>query len=43
MATHPRDTKTHSLQAHGCLNPHAETVRDELFVSNAFFEPRDML
>ena len=28
---------------HGCLNPNAETVRDELFLSNAFFDPRDLL
>ena len=25
------------------MNPHAETVRDELFLSNAFFDPRDLL
>ena len=38
MARRPADAKTRSLKEHGCLNPHAETVRDELFLSNAFFE-----
>ena len=28
---------------HGCLNPRAERVRDELFLSNPFFDPRDLL
>ena len=43
MAKRPADAKTRALKEHGCLNPHAETVRDELFVSNAFFDPRDLL
>jgi len=43
MARRPPDAKSRSLKEHGCLNPHAETVRDELFVSNAFFDPRDLL
>jgi len=43
MARRPADAKSRSLKEHGCLNPHAETVRDELFVSNAFFDPRDLL
>ena len=43
MARRPADAKTRALKEHGCLNPHAETVRDELFVSNAFFDPRDLL
>ena len=43
MATRPADAKTRALKEHGCLNPHAETVRDELFLSNAFFDPRDLL
>ena len=43
MARRPADAKTRSLKEHGCLNPHAETVRDELFLSNAFFDPRDLL
>ena len=43
MARRPADAKTRSLKEHGCLNPHAETVRDELFLSNAFFDTRDLL
>ena len=39
---HP-DAKTRALKEHGCLNRHPETVRDELFRSNAFFDPRDLL
>ena len=43
MAKRPPDAKARALRAHGCLNPHPETVRDELFLSNAFFDPRDLL
>ena len=43
MARPPADAKTRSLKQHGCLNPNAETVRDELFLSNPFFDPRDLL
>ena len=43
MATRPADAKTRTLREHGCLNPHAETVSDELFLSNAFFDPRDLV
>ena len=43
MARRPDDAKTSSLKEHGCLNPNAETVRDELFVLNPFFDPRDLL
>ena len=43
MAKRPPDTKVRALKAHGCLNPHPETVSDELFQSNAFFDPRDLL
>ena len=43
MAKRPADAKTRSLKEHGCLNPHAEAVRDELFLSNAFFDPRDLV
>ncbi len=35
MARRPADAKTRALKGHGCLNPHSETVRDELFLSNA--------
>lgn len=43
MARRPADAKTRALKEHGCLNPNAETVRDELFASNAFFDPRDLV
>ena len=43
MARRPADAKTRALREHGCLNPHAETVSDELFASNAFFDARDLL
>ncbi len=43
MARRPADSKTRALKEQGCLNPHAETVRDELFLSNAFFDARDLL
>ena len=43
MAQPPADAKTRALKQHGCLNPHAKDVTDELFVSNAFFDPRDLL
>ncbi|MDE2654122.1 MAG: helix-turn-helix domain-containing protein [Gemmatimonadota bacterium] len=43
MSKHPADTKTRVLREHGCLNPNAKAVRDELFLSNAFFDPRDLL
>ena len=43
MPKRPADAKTRALKEHGCLNRHPETVRDELFRSNAFFDPRDQL
>ena len=43
MAKRPPDAKTLALKAHGCLNPHPDTVRDGLFLSNPFFDPRDLL
>ena len=43
MARRPADAKTRSLKSHGCLNPHADRVRDALFLSNPFFDPRDLL
>ena len=39
----PADPKTTFLRAHGLLHPHAEKVRDELFHSRPFFDPRDLL
>ena len=43
MARRPADAKSRALKQHGCLNPNAEAVRDELFLSNPFFDPRDLL
>ena len=43
MAKRPPDAKALALKAHGCLNPRPDAVRDELFVSNPFFDPRDLL
>ena len=43
MARRPADAKSRALKRHGCLNPNAEAVRDELFLSNPFFDPRDLL
>ena len=42
MAKRPRDAKACALQERGCLNPRTDAVRDELFLSNAFFDPRDL-
>ncbi|MCY4629207.1 MAG: helix-turn-helix domain-containing protein [Acidobacteria bacterium] len=36
------DPKEASLRKNGCLHPRPERVRDELFLSNAFFDPRDL-
>ena len=43
MARQPIDDKTRTLRERGCLNAHPEQVRDELFLSNPFFDPRDLL
>lgn len=37
------DPKKDALRQHGCLNPKPETIKDELFVANDFFDPRDLL
>ncbi len=37
------DDKIRALRRHGCLHPHPERVCDELFLDNAFFDPRDLL
>jgi len=42
-ARRPIDSKTKALLKEGTLNPHPESVRDELFVENEFFDPRDLL
>ena len=43
MAKRRPDTKTRALKTHGCLNSRPDAVRDELFLSNPFFDPRDLL
>ena len=43
MARRRTDPKTASLRRHGCLYRRPEAVRDALFLSNAFFDPRDLL
>ena len=39
----PPDDKSRALRQYNSLNPHPERVRDELFLSNAFFDPRDLV
>ena len=38
-----RDGKTEALRAQGALHPHPDTVRDPVFGSHAFFDPRDLV
>jgi hypothetical protein len=38
-----RDPKGEALAQDGVLNPHPEAVRDPLFVTNPFFDPRDLV
>src|SRR5262245_2942523 len=38
-----RDRKAETLRAHGAVHPHPETVRDPLFGSHEFFDPRDLV
>ncbi len=39
----PDDPKSQALARDGALNPHPETVRDPLFASNPFFDPKDLV
>jgi transposase len=39
----PRDPKSQALARDGALNPHPEAVRDPLFTSNPFFDPKDLV
>ncbi len=39
----PHDDKARSLRQHGCLNPHPDRVRDPLFGTHPFFDPRDLV
>src|SRR5213596_305645 len=37
------DTKLRTLQQQGTLNPRPKDVRDELFLQDDFFDPRDLV
>jgi transposase len=37
------DAKGQALAEHGVLNPHPETVTDELFQAGEFYDPRDLV
>jgi transposase len=44
MAKKPKpDPKVLALRQQGALNPHFEQVTDELFLTNDFFDPRDLV
>ena len=43
MTKRTTDPKAETLRQRGCLHPHPDKVADELFTSNAFFDPRDLL
>jgi transposase len=45
MAARPsrREGKTEALRAQGALHPHPDTVRDPVFGSHEFFDPRDLV
>ena len=38
-----RDLKSKALQQEGSLHPHPQQVKDELFLSQEFFDPRDLV
>jgi len=38
-----RDEKEKSLESHGALHPHPESVKDEIFKESEFFDPRDLI
>ena len=38
-----RDLKSKALQQEGSLHAHPEQVKDELFLSHEFFDPRDLV
>jgi len=38
-----QDPKLRTLQQHGTLNPRPKAVRDELFLQDEFFDPRDLV
>ncbi len=39
----PNHAKRQILQKHGCLHPHPETLSNELFVQQEFFDPADLV
>ena len=39
----PNNAKRQILQKHGCLHPHPETLSNELFVQQEFFDPADLV
>jgi transposase len=43
MTQRKDDPKVENLRQQGCLHPHPEKVSDELFTTNEFFDPRDLL
>ncbi len=43
MTRRRRDPKSEALHKDGCIHPHSEKVSDELFVSNEFFDSRDLV
>lgn len=43
MPQPPENSKTAALRRNSSLNPHPERVRDELFRSNPFFDPHDIV
>jgi len=44
MAKKPtRDPKTRALQQEASLHPHPEQVKDEIFSTHEFFDPRDLV
>ena len=43
MPRQPRLSKTDALRQRSSLNPHPDRVRDKLFGSHPFFDPRDLV
>ena len=43
MPKRKADAKTNTLRQRGCLNPKSDTVSDELFHHNMFFDRRDLV
>jgi transposase len=41
--TTPEHAKRHTLRQQGCLHPHPERVRDELFQDGGFFDVHDLV